>query len=259
MAFAACYPGGLTAPSVTTRVIDIGQGWPLATDIDAAIVAGTTLVSIIPIPGTTGNVVTPFDWNPGVVVAPVHGMTAAATPSGFILTGQPGVGEYATAIVDGVVTSVAAVSGDTASSIAAELAAAIPGASASSGTVTISTFHSLVVRIGAPATMGQISHRQRQNFQVTVWAPSPSDRTAVARPIDTALKASNTFLLPDTSTAILLATGTNIDDKRQETSGFHRALIYSVEWDNLYEFPAWEITSVNVSLPADNGTATAVI
>ncbi len=263
IATTACFPNGTGAPSVTGKIIALGQGWPLAKDIDRAIADGVTLVSIYAIPGTTANVATPFDWNPGIVTAPVHGMSAQSTNGGFQLAGQPNVGEYATAIVNGSVFSVIAGAIDTIQSVAAQLAlqiaAQFPGTTFAQGGVTIPKFSSLVVRIGAPATIGQIIHRQRQNFQITVWSPTPSDRTAVAAPIDVALKRSITITMPDTSEAFVLGTGSNLDDKREETSGYHRALIYSVQWDTLDEFPAWEITSVDIALQAQNLTTSASV
>lgn len=258
MSFAACYPQSLSNPSITTRVIDIGQGWPLARDLDAAIAAGTTIVSIYAVPGTTGTTPTPFDWNPGTVVPPVRGMVAEPTEQGFQIYGLPYPGEYVSVIVGGRSYSVPAEACESVEVVAAYLSYAIaeayPGTvwvkapEVNGAAVTIPGGADVVVRVGAPATVGQISHRQKQNFQITVWAPTPADRTAVARAIDVALKRQNTIILPDTSTAVVIGTGSNLDDKRQETSGFHRALTYSVEWDTLDEYPAWEITLPTISV-----------
>ncbi len=243
----ACYPCGTSQPSITTRLVAVGQGWPLATDIDKAIAAGETLVSIYAVPGTTAAVQTPFDWNPGAVVAPVHGIAVSLGDEGVLISGTPTMGEYVTVLADGAVYTVAAQASDTAQSLAAQLAAQISGATwsatADGAALTLPGVGQLDVRQGAPATVGQIIHRQRQNFQITVWAPTPSDRTVVARAIDAALKANLCVTMPDTSEAIVRFQGSNLDDKREQTSGYHRTLIYTVEWDTLREYPAWEVTA----------------
>lgn len=250
----ACYPAGTARPSATGRPIAVGQGWPIARDIDEAIAAGRTLVSVYAVPGTTARADTPMDWNPGAVVPPLRGMAVTLTDDGFALSGTPTLGEYVTVSADGASVSIAAAAGDTVETMAAALAAALPGAAWSAepgeARVAFAAVGRLDVRNGAPATMGRVTHRQRQNFQITVWAPTPSDRTVVARAIDGALKASLAVPMPDTSDAIVRAQGTNLDDRRQETSGYHRALVYTVEWDTLHEYPAWEITAPVVTVAA---------
>ena len=51
----ACFPNGTAQPTITGRVVAIGQGFPIAKDIDDAIANGVTLVSIYAIPGTTAR------------------------------------------------------------------------------------------------------------------------------------------------------------------------------------------------------------
>lgn len=243
----SCYPNGTSEPSVTGRLIAVGQGWPLAKDVDNAIAANETLVSVYAVPGTTAAVETPFDWNPGSVVAPVHGITVTLRDGGVLISGIPTAGEYVTILADGAVYTAATAMSDTVQSLAAALAAQIPNAAwsatADGAFIALPAVGQLDVRQGAQGIVGQITHRQRQNFQITVWASTPSDRTVVARAIDGALKASLSVTMPDTSEAIVRFQGSNLDDKREETSGYHRALIYTVEWDSLREYPAWEVTA----------------
>ena len=262
IALNACYPSGTDQASISGRPIDIAQGWVIAADLDAGLTAGTTFVSIYAIPSSTSKLPVPLATSgDGVIVAPVHGMGATATDSGFVLTGAPGVGEYATVRVGSFggdkVYSYAAVTGDTIEVVGASLANAIsvdfPGTSWLDGAVTIPHLSSLIVRIGAPATMGEVIDRQRQNIMIGVWAPTVSDRTVVGRALQVAVAQNLTIDMPDTSTAILVVQGVNLTDKQQNELAYRRDLTVQCQWDTVEEYPAYEVTAVNIRLPSATG------
>lgn len=252
-ALAAVYPNSTGSPSVTGSQIDVSEGWPLAEDIDTAM-KSTPPVALVTIfaPGISSDPGQVLDA-PGIVVAPMHGMSAADNPDGSItLSGAPGVGEYVTFVLDGKAAySVAAVSGDTAASMATKIAAAVavgyPGTTASGATVTVEGFHALTVRIGASGKMGIKTHRQRDQVVVTIWAVDPATRTLIAKPIDQALKSNLTFNLPDTSRAILTYQRTLMVDAQQKLGEYRRDLVYLCQYDTISEYQAFEVTSVTIS------------
>ena len=258
IAITAVFPQGTSLPSVSGHPVDVGQGWPLAVDIDAAMKANRALVSIFAVPGATAVVEQFLNDPEETVAAPVHGLSAVSTNAGFSLTGAPAVGEYVTVVVDklGPVTY-DAVANDTASIVATALAAQIAGASALGGAVALPNYHALIVRIGAPGTVARILHRQKQQFRLSVWAPSPSQRAAVSKPLDVVLKQNLRLVLPDGSQSIVRYENTMLDDKYENAGTYRRDLVFSVEYATTEVFPAYEITAVSFTTTGDNQSAFA--
>src|SRR5581483_1561098 len=259
----AVYPNGTSSPSVTGNPITVGEGWPLAEDIDAAMKSTPprALVTIFA-PGVTANPVQVLDsW--GVIAYPVHGLTTATNSDGSVtISGTPVVGEYVTFVLDHKVAySVAAVAGDTAATMAAKIAAAVAvgyaGTAAIGATVTVVGYHALTVRIGAPATLGQKVWRQREEIIVTVWASDPAVRTQIAKPVDLALKNNLTFNFADTSRAILTYSRTLTVDRQMKLGEYRRDLVYFCQFDTVNTIPAYEVTSFEITLDPGFGTASS--
>jgi len=249
IALAACYPNGTSSPSVSGRPIDIAQGWVASGDLDSGLTAGTTFVTVYSVPSSTSKLPVPLSRSSdGVIMAPVHGMSAVVSDLSFTLSGTPTLGEYATVIVGAHAYSYLAVSGDTVQIVAAALAAQIPGAAVSGSMVSLTSGPSIAVRIGAPATMGRIIDRESQNVIVGVWAPNPSDRTVVARALKVAVAQNLVIVMPDTSEAMLITRGTTQTDKNELELAFRRDLTVQVTFDTVEMYPAYEVTSVDVML-----------
>jgi len=254
----ACYPNGTSLPSVSGKPIDVAQGWVLSEDLDAGLPQGMTFVTVYAVPSSTAKLPVPLSGSSdGVVVAPVHGMSAVVSDLSFTLSGVPTLGEYATVIVGAYAYSYPAAAGDTVQIVAAALAAQIPGAAVSGSTVSLRSGPSITVRIGAPATMGRTIDRERQNVILGVWAPNPSDRTVVAAALRVAVAQNLTIVLPDTSEALLIAQGMNQTDKNQLELAWRRDLTVQVTFDTLETYPAYEVTSVDVTLDAGAGQPTS--
>lgn len=247
---AACYPNGTTKPSVTGNTITIGQGWPLPTDLDTAFKSDPpqSFVSIYPTAGASGAEQVTAD--PVVIVAPVHGMSASITDSTATITGSPNVGEYLTLVVNNTKTySYAAVAGDTLTTVCSQVAtlAAVdfPGTSATGGVITVAAPY-IEVRIGAPGTMGEIIHRQKQLIMVSVWAPNPTDRTTISAAVDLALKNNLRITLPDTSAAILTFNTTYFIDDGENAGEYRRDMTYAADFLTINQYTAYEVTSFTV-------------
>ncbi len=248
IAIAACYPNGTSSPSVSGKPIDIAQGWVESGDLDAGLTTGTTFVTVYSVPSSTLKLPVPLSASDGVIVAPVHGMSAVVSDLSFMLSGVPTLGEYVTVIVGAHAYSYPAVAGDTVQIVAAALAAQIPGATISGSTVSLTSGPSITVRIGAPATMGRTIDRERQNVILGVWAPNPSDRAVVGAALKVGVAQNLTIILPDTSEALLLTQGMNQTDKNQLELAWRRDLTVQVTFDTVEMYPAYEVTSVDVTI-----------
>jgi hypothetical protein len=279
-AAAAVYPNGSSSPSVAAMDVRIFEGWPIPDQLDLD-VAGKVLsgsppeplprtngpaanVSVYPMAGTGIHVYQISDET--YVVTPVSfGLSVAQVGNTITVTGQPHTGEYLTLIADD--SFVYSLTGASTTALLASLATAAqvnyPSASSTATTLTIPAGRSLVVRQGGIATLGKVTHRQRQSIMVTVWAPTRVARNALASAIDVAIKANIKVSMPDTSQALIIYSRTNQSDEMQAATVYRRDLIYDVEYATLLQFPGYVVTSMNVTVTAigaiTNANATALI
>lgn len=251
MSAAAAYPNGTAAPSAINAEVQVAGGWPIAAELDAFIARGAAMVTVFPQAGQSAAVYQVIDDTPYVVQPPVHGVIASVSGTSVTLTGAPGVGEFATLIVNSSHTYSS--DGKFLFTILRALVAAaqaqFPDVTLDGTTITFPTkVRILECRIGAPATMGRVTHRQRALVTVTIWAATPSARDTLAAAVDVALKAVNRLIMPDGTQAVLAASHTFQRDERQAASIYRRDLVVSVEYATIEQYQAVEITSVSATL-----------
>ena len=247
MAAAALYPNGTSQPSAVVAPCKIYPGWPNSTQLDADLLAGVVNVSVFPVEGSSAKAPLILD-NPQMIVAPVHGLTASVSNQSVTITGTPTTGEFATIIADDkhAYSSAGASSAAILSALLAAAQVDYPGASLSGPTLTIPAV-SIQARLGAPATLGNVVHKQKQSFRVTIWAPTEALRSATAAVVDVALKRVNVVTFPDTSKGIMTYERTLITDNMERSVCYRRDLVFSIEYATLEAFQAVEVTTVGVS------------
>jgi hypothetical protein len=253
--------------------VKIYPGWPLAEQLDLDLAgklisaSGQTMdrpngkaahVSIFPLQGGTAVPYQILD-NFFTIVPPVYGLTgstAQGASSGQVLTltGAPGAGEFATVIADNnyISSHTGATAAAILSAIASDLSSHYPGISVTASTLTLPTAAYLTARIGAPATMGKVTHRQKQTVKVTIWAPDPKTRTLLAVAIDGIIKQSITVRMPDTTMALITYSRTNISDEGENRSIYRRDLDFECEYATVQQFTGYPVTAIPATLgPAD--------
>lgn len=257
------YPAGTAQPSVINGPVKVFEGWPTPDVLDLDMqgkVLGTggvpqdsgvgpiCSVSIYPT-GASAQVPQVLD-NPYVITPAQHALTAAIVGDAITISGTPGPGEFVTVIADSarIYSRGGATAADIVTALQADAVADYSGATAVGATLTLPGAGDLAVRIGAPATMGIITRRQKQPIQVTVWAPTPAARAGLAAAIDNALKQDLAITLPDTSQAIIRYERTMTVDDHQTVSIYRRDLIFSAEYATIETYTAYEITSVGTTI-----------
>lgn len=267
---AALYPTGAataTSPSAAGPICKIFEGWPNAPALDVDLAAGVVNVSVFPMQGSASAMPQYLD-NPQVITPAVHGVTASVAGSTITLAGTPGAGEYATVIVNHhkVYSRVGSTTAAICTALLADLVADYPGSTAAGSTLTVYGQTDLTVRIGAPAIMGQVTHRQKQSVMAVVFAPSPALRTVIAKAVDEALKKNIVFTMPDSSEGRLTYENTFMRDEHETANCYRRDLIYAVEYATIETWTAYEVTSVQTTIDAAslaqdfaNGAATGGI
>jgi hypothetical protein len=249
---AAIYPQGPAFPSLAGYPVKIYAGWPVSATLEEDLKQGLVHVSVYPVPGSGGDVGQPFQTKDEVIVPAVHGLSAAIDGDTITVAGASTPGEYLTVVLGRKAYSYLTVPGDGPDAVAAGVGALIqadyPGTTVLGPVVTLSGTPLPTARLGAPVTMATRIGRQRLQFRIVIWAPTPEARTAVAKATDVALKRRTTVPLADTSQALVAYQGTTAADTYELNGLYRRDLIFNVTYDTIDTYRAFEITSVGTTL-----------
>lgn len=186
---AALYPTGTANSSAIAAPASIYRGWPSAADLDADIKAGRVNVTVFADPGMTRN--TSRYWPETEQVATVA-PTITATDSGAVVTlgGTVTAGNVVGVQFGGGVLATAyayaALAGDTLTTVAAALAAKIPGATSTGPVLTMPSALDAAAVVMVPQPSATEVRRQDQGFRVSIWCSTPTQRDTVAGLIDNA-------------------------------------------------------------------------
>jgi hypothetical protein len=279
---AIVYPNGTSHPSIAPIFpgfaapmdVRIFEGWPLPDQLDLDM-AGKMLsgsppapvprpggpaasISVYPVPGASAPAVYQILDNTYVMTPPSYGLSVSVNGNVISCSGAPNAGEYLTAVLDraSVVSSNATPLSALLADLAAQAVALGYAATSTATTLTIPFRFQMDVRQGAVATLGKVSHRQRQGVMVTVWAPNHATRNALAAAVDNVLKqgpldnVNGCFKmnLPDGTEALLLPSYTTQTDEQQVVTVYRRDLVYLAEYATLTTFPGYVVTSVKTSI-----------
>jgi hypothetical protein len=230
------YPNGTSNPvsPITNCQIKIFAGWPSSAQLDADLAAGNIQVSVfsgaVPEENTTRYTTDFKTLTPAAITltATVDGTGTRATIGGTVSTPQ-----NVALLVNGLPFVYAVQASDTLTSIAAGLATlvnAMVPATSSGPVVTIAGAHSLIARVGGVGTSIQEISRQKRQFQISFWCPSPVLRDLAVPPVDVAFKARRFLTLVDGSAGRLIYEKTIFDDAPQKELLYRRDLFYWVDY-----------------------------
>lgn len=262
LAASVLYPNGPAQPSALPghAPVVVHRGWPLSTDLDRDLPAGKSHVSVWPKGGTERNVTKyPEDYQelsrdtPSLTVSV---QSNKITIGGTVNTAVP---QFVTIqIGPRFVASYVPVAGDTPASIAFNISQLITAqfalAIASGATINVQTGSPIRSIVGVTGV--QISELKRQvtQLQITIWAPSPDIRDAIAKLLDPAF-ADNKFLtLADGSAGFFRYDVTLLSDMVDREHLYRRDIIYTVEYGTTKTDGAFEVTSVGIGVDANDGS-----
>lgn len=193
---AAVYPNGTTGASALAFPVKFVRGWPTEASLADAKKAGGGLVAAHQKVGFA-RTATRYarNWQTLSQAAP----TVTATLSGFALTigGAITAGNIIAVQSLGVGYTYVVLATDTASTIAAALAARVAGATASGAVVTLPSgaFPAAIVVAGG---IGAVEvARQQAAFSISCFSPSPADRDAMISLLFPAACMIDPLMLPD--------------------------------------------------------------
>jgi len=230
------YPNGTSQPSIVNTDVRIYPGYPIPANLEADLKAGKVNICVNALPGMERKT-TRFDTayqtlsvNTPTLTATVNNNTV--TIGGTVSANNP---QSVMVIANGKGYAYGVLNTDTPSTIAAALAALIPGAVAVGAVITIAAIYSLVARIGVTGTGIREVKRQQMVFDIRVFAPPSSPipstlRDSLISAIDAQLSYMVRLVLPDGYYAGIQYQGSRKDDGVQKQNCYMRSLHYQVEF-----------------------------
>lgn len=254
--------------SVAGIPVLVQSGWPdpasldkLANDAAPPTSTPRAMVSIYPQPTerNTSRMASDFDE------ADVPAATIAVSAVGQVITisgtqPNPFFAQNVAVLVNGKPYRVTSHPGDTPSTIAAALqtliVADVAGTTVAGPAITLPTSARIgALRVGTTGMALREIGRQQRSFQIVIWAVRPSDRDAVAKVVDPALRAITNLLLADKSYGRLSYVGSPYNDFIQKQGLYRRDLVYAVEYSTTQAITAEQIVVTQIDTkPSADGT-----
>jgi hypothetical protein len=254
LAGAALYPNGTGQSSAVGATVVVRSGWPVPQQLKALVGTGNAMISIYQMPGMGKNT-TRFlgdDDVQATIPAPELSLTIASNH--VTVGGTINPGEAATLRVNYQPYSYAVKQTDTVDTVAAALAALIPGASVNGAEITINGVFDIESAISVPVTVQQEIGRQAQVFMVVVWAPSELLRDAICRTLELSFKQQPRIVMPDNTWARLLYRGVTDFDVSERSQIYRRNLLYEVEYALMAPVTENTVTNFGVTTTPTNGS-----
>ena len=251
------YPNGTSNPPLTGFATRVFPGWPQPAQLDADLRAQRTQISVYPRAEERNTTRYVLKWQPLTLNMPTLTLTiveqtvvvAGAIPT---LTNP----HNAMVMVNGFPYVYAVQPTDTLYTIAAALATLI--AQKVPGTVSIrSVIHFpgsaniMAARIGVTGAAAKEVRRQDKLWQITIWAPTPQQRTALAKVIDPVLAQTFFLNLPDLSMGRLIYKSTVETDSNEKQLLYRRDLFYLVEYPTIIVETETQITEGVIQVGAE--------
>jgi hypothetical protein len=243
-AAAAVYPNGTGQASVANCDIRVYPGWPNAAALDNDLLAGKVNISVYPTQSYKNTTRYERRWQTQVRNTPT--VTLSLTGAQITIGGSmptPFFAQNLAILIGKDAYTYPAQAGDTLSTIATGLALQIHGATSSGAVITVPAGPTPVLRVGATGTAIQEIRRQKRLIQITIWAPTPALRDAVAMAADEVLADLAFLTMPDGTGARLIYQDSPMTDSLEKAKLYRRDLRYNVEFATTKKMVTAEIVA----------------
>ncbi|WGS53577.1 hypothetical protein LFL96_21200 [Paraburkholderia sp. D15] len=254
LAGAALYPSGPSSPSAVNIGVVIRSGWPVPEQLKAILADGNAMISVYQMSGMGQNTTRFLGDDDAQTAVPVADLTLGIYGYRVTVGGRINPGEAATLTVNYQPYSYQVAENDTVNTIAAALAALIPGASASGYVITINGAFDIKCAVSVPVVTQQEIGRQTQVFMLVIWAPSPAARDAICKTLELAFKLQPRIPMPDNTWARLIYRGTIEQDGNEKQGIYRRNLLYEVEYVLLSPTTSNTVTNFGVTTTPTSGS-----
>ncbi len=264
--------GSIVSSAAVGASCKVYRGWPERGALDADLANGVTNVSVFPPPAMVrrlpGHL---FQWKQSPTVA-TPSLTVSVSGNVVTFGGTSGANQVVgVCIVTGENTGVPyayrLLATDTPATVAAALAALVPGASASGAVLTMPSGNPIQAAVAADQQAWLETRRQEHAVWICIWSPTSLLRDLFAGAIDGGIanmqdqwgRQTVQFALPDGSDALIHYSSSKTDDAPEQANLWRRDLRYLVNFPTtlLQMQPAVLFAGVNLTTTAQNGTTTS--
>lgn len=226
----AVYPNGTSQPSVADVDVTIIQGWPMKSRLDDALKAGKSMVSVFPT--NKEKDITKFERIYKTVSVTDPTIVATVSELEITLSGTISVPQSIIATINNVSYQYTVLITDTINSVAASLAALIPGASSVGAVITLAAdTYSVVVSIATASLSALELGRQEREFMIAIWATSSNIRKLIGQAVDVYMRENYQFpIAPDNFNIMIFYSHTDESDKFQIPLILRRDLFYKIQY-----------------------------
>lgn len=204
------------------------RGWPEAAALDKQLGEGDVVVTVNPRQGGFTRNSTRYLMQDVPVSRTVPTLTVSVAGDVATFGGAADTGQAAGVQVRSAAWIVRTGAADTPASIAAALAAVVPGATAQGATLTVPDL--TTARTAADGQTAGILRNTDQQFTVTIWCADPDTRDAVAKAIDAALTGLTFIPLPNAEVGRIRFAGDQSSDKAEAANLYTRMLYWTVDY-----------------------------
>lgn len=234
----AVYPNNMSNPSIVGNTVYVAVGNFLKQNLDDGLSNNITLndrkvfVEILGLPGMTRNTTGKFRRDEIVTGIDDPTLTLTKLNNTVTVGGTVTEGQVCMIRVNRVGYAYSATFSDTLNSIAANLAALIPNASALANVITIAGTPHISVHISVQGLAIRILQSQESLIRVRIIAPTHALRAAIGDAIQIAILNQDYYIeMPDRTMTSIKAAASPLDDNRYELPlAFVRDYKYLVEY-----------------------------
>lgn len=224
------YPEGVGSESRIQNVAKVYRGWPIASALENDLQRGIIHVSVLAMDGSLRDRTRYLsDWQ-GTV--PAATLSASVLPELVRYEGVGGPGQVAGLRVDGKAYAYRTRAGDSASLVAAALAALVRAdrpAVAVDNVVHLVAGRGVAARVACDGQGGIELSRQEERFRACLWCPDPAVRDQVASVVATGL-TYETFLDVGGWACRLQIVGQSSTDDGAASGLWRRDILCAVEY-----------------------------
>lgn len=224
----AVYPNGILQPSVAGVEVTVCPGWPVRTVLDDQLLLGHAMVSIFPT--NQERIVTKFERAFQPLSQTPATLTLTILNNTVTIGGTVTVPQAVSFIVNYVGYAYQVLITDTLTTIAAGIAALIPGATSVGPVVTITGVFSLDARVATPYSAIEELNRQERVLMITCWCTTPTIRTALGSAIRVYLDQQYRIPMTDGIYANMWYSHTNEIDMLEKSLVYRRDLNYKIQY-----------------------------
>ena len=232
----ALYPNGTSQSSTVGFNVRVGAGWPNAIALDSDLAQSIANISIYATAQERNTTRYAEQWQVSTQTAPT--VTLARSGSTVTVGGTlPGTyfAQNLAVFVANVPYTYTVQPSDTLASIASALAASIahtwPGTTSAGAVITLPAGAAIgVLRTGGTGTGIKVVRNQERVFQITAWASTPAQRTALENALDALFADMRFLVMPDGVSARIIYRDSPQQDSGEKAHLFRRDFRYSVDF-----------------------------